>query len=156
MASMIEGKENDVFILASPTIRFTEPVYCLKYWYLGYGEKVRDLRVDLYSSTDADRKELRTRFEKSENMIDWKYSQIQIDAVHLTENLQEAVFVFHTKRGADFRSDLAIDDIQLDPEACPLFPMPPPKTTTAPIGSTTAWTPAMSFKDSVSSLISNP
>ncbi|CAG5110827.1 Oidioi.mRNA.OKI2018_I69.chr2.g5184.t1.cds [Oikopleura dioica] len=81
VASMNEGRENDVFILASPTIKFTEPVYCLKYWYLAYGE------------------------------------------------------------GADFRSDIAIDDIQLDPEACPLFPMPPPKTTPAPTGPTTAWTP---------------
>lgn len=144
VASMIQGKGGDVFVLASPTIKLTEPVYCLKYWYLAFGKNVQHLKVSLFSSSELEYKQIITSSEKSENMIDWKFKQTEIKGMDLSDGLQELVIVFYATRGDDYRSDLAIDDIQLDPEACPLFPRPPPPTTTAPSGPTTAWTPVMS------------
>ncbi len=144
VASMIQGKGGDVFVLASPTIKLTEPVYCLKYWYLAFGKNVQHLKVSLFSSSELEYKQIITSSEKSENMIDWKFKQTEIKGMDLSDGLQELVIVFYATRGDDYRSDLAIDDIQLDPEACPLFPRPPPPPTTAPSGPTTAWTPVMS------------
>ena len=89
VASMTQGKGADVFVLASPTIKLTEPVYCLKYWYLAYGKTVQNLKVSLFSSSEQEYVPIITSSERSKNMIDWKFKQIEIKGMDLTEGLQE-------------------------------------------------------------------
>ena len=72
------------------------------------------------------------------NTEDWRYFQIQFDTEQ-KEEWRGVSILFQNVRGENFLSNIALDDIQLNPKDCqaldsiPLPPdLPPPKTTITP------------------------
>ncbi|GFN85250.1 MAM and LDL-receptor class a domain-containing protein 2-like [Plakobranchus ocellatus] len=104
------GTQGDTAILTSPVLPPTNGINCLSFWYHMYGPDIGSLQ--LITSIGGQTKVMWRRKGSQENK--WVRAAIN---VHSTTNFQvylEAI------RGKDYRGDIAVDDIILTHNACPL------------------------------------
>ncbi|KAI8514189.1 scavenger receptor, partial [Branchiostoma belcheri] len=123
------GYTGDVARLISPTV-YDSDWYCLQFAYHMYGTDIRELRVLIGS-----------------NLV-WSRSYNQGSRWHLASvqvYIRNDQVVFEGVRGSGFRGDIAIDDVVLNPGACPTdspysTDFTTEKPTPTPYWWTTAWT----------------